>query len=68
MYTAGKTLSPELGEGRLSDLFKDLSCAEIETILNEAAQIALADGGREIRLDDITEAAAKINVNIHQKK
>ncbi len=68
MYTAGKTLSPELGEGRLSDLFKDLSCAEIETILNEAAQIALADGGREIRPDDITEAAAKINVNIHQKK
>ena len=68
LYTAGKTLSPELGEGRLSDMFKDLSCAEIETILNEAAQIALTDGGREITPADITEAAAKIDVNIHQKK
>lgn len=67
LYTAGKTLSAELGEGRLSDMFKDLSCAEIETILNEAAQIALTDGGREITPADIAEAAAKIDVNIHQK-
>ena len=49
-------------------MFKDLSCAEIETILNEAAQIALTDGGREITPADIAEAAAKIDVNIHQKK
>lgn len=62
LYTAGKQLSPELGEGRLSDLFRDLSCAEIETVLNEAASIALADGGREIRLSDVTEAAEKIGV------
>ena len=68
IYTSGKQLSEELGEGRLSDLFRDLSCAEIETVLNEAASIASADGGREIRLADITEAAAKIDVKLNQKK
>ena len=64
LYTADKKLSPDLGEGRLSDLFKDLSCAEIETILNESASIAMADGGREITLGDITEAAKKVDVKI----
>ena len=68
IYTAGKNLSPDLGEGRLSDLFKDLSCAEIETILNEAAQIALTDGGREIRMSDIMDAGEKTGINLHQKK
>ncbi len=64
LYTAGKTFSSELGEGRLSDMFKDLSCAEIETVLNEAASIALTDGGREITQADVTEAAKKIDVKL----
>ena len=68
LYTAGKSLSDDLGEGRLSDIFKDLSCAEIETILNEAAQIALTDGGRSITAADILDAAEKIDVNLHVKK
>ncbi len=68
MYTAGKQLSDELGEGRLSDMFKDLSCAEIETILNESASIALSDGGRAIGLADITVAASKIDVKLNVKK
>ena len=49
-------------------MFKDLSCAEIETILNEAAQIALNDGGRSITSADIIKAAEKIDVNLHVKK
>ena len=68
MYTAGRTISDELGEGRLSDMFKDLSCAEIETILNESASIALSDGGRAITAADITEAARKIDVKLNTKK
>ena len=68
LYTADKRLSSELGEGRLSDLFKDLSCAEIETILNESASIALADGGREISAADIAESAKKIDVKLSGHK
>ena len=68
LYTADKKLSPELGEGRLSDLFKDMSCAEIETILNESASIALADGGREIRPADVAEAVKKIDIQPSGRK
>ena len=68
LYTADKKLSPELGEGRLSDLFKDLSCAEIETILNESASIAMADNGREITLNDVTAAAKKVDVKLSSHK
>lgn len=68
IYTKGKRISDNLGEERLSDMFKDLSCAEIETIINEASQLALRDGGREIRPEDIIEAAAKIDVKLNHKK
>lgn len=64
MYTNGKKLSADLGEGRLSDMFKDLSCAEIETVLNEAAAIAFTDGNREITHGDIIEAAKKTDVRL----
>lgn len=64
LYTAGKELSDDLGEGRLSDLFKDLSCSEIETILNESASIAYADGNRAVTFNDIAEAAKKIDVKL----
>lgn len=68
LYTAGKTLSAELGEGRLSDMFKDLSCAEIETILNEAASISLAKNAQEITISDIAAASEKIGVKINAHK
>ncbi len=64
LYSAGKVLSDDLGEGRLSDLFKDLSCSEIETILNESASIAYADGNRAVTFNDIAEAAKKIDVKL----
>lgn len=64
LYTAGKTLDDDLGEGRLSDLFRDLSCSEIETVLNESASIAYTDGGRAISFNDIVEAAKKIDVKL----
>ena len=68
LYTKGKQLSPDLGEGRLSDMFKDLSCAEIETILNESASIALAKNAQEITLSDICAAAEKIGVKLVSHK
>ncbi len=68
LYTEGRKLAPDLGEGRLSDLFKDLSCAEIETVLNEAASIALSDGNREITAADLAEAAKKIDIRTNPKK
>ena len=68
LYTNGKQLSPDLGEGRLSDMFKDLSCAEIETILNKSASIALAKNAQEITLSDISAAADKIGVKLVSHK
>ena len=68
LYTTGRTLSDELNENRLAELFKDLSAAEIETVLNESASIAYAAGGREITLNDINEAAGKIGVKIKIEK
>lgn len=68
LYTTGRTLSDELNENRLAELFKDLSAAEIETVLNESASIAYAAGGREITLTDINEAAGKIGVKIKTGK
>ena len=68
LYTAGKTLTADLGEGRLSDMFKDLSCAEIETILNEAASISLAKNAQEITISDIAAASEKIGVKINVHK
>ena len=65
LYTSGKKLSAELGEDRLSDMFKDLSCAEIETILNEAASISLAKNAAEITISDILAASEKIDVKIN---
>ena len=68
LYTEGRRLAPDLGEGRLSDMFKDMSGAEIETVLNESASIALADGDREITAADIAEAAKKIDIKTNTKK
>ena len=49
-------------------MFKDLSCAEIETILNESASIALAKNAQEITLSDISAAADKIGVKLVSHK
>ena len=68
LYTAGKTLSAELGEGRLSDMFKDLSCADIETILNEAASVSLVKNAQEVTISDIAAASEKIGVKIYVHK
>ncbi len=68
LYAAGRKFSDELSENRLADLFKDMSAAEIETVLNESASIAYAAGGRDIIFADISEAAGKINVKIKTTK
>ena len=68
LYSAGKPLSAELTETKLADMFMNLSCAEIETVLNESASIALTAGGREITSEDIIEAAGKIGVKLTGRK
>lgn len=68
LYTAGKPMSSELTETKLADMFTNLSCAEIETVLNESASIALTAGGREITSEDIIEAAGKIGVKLTGRK
>ena len=67
LYTQGKKLANDLDEDRLSDMFRDLSCAEIETVLNEAASIAVAKNRQEISLQDIKAAAQKIDVKLSEK-
>ena len=67
LYTQGKKLANDLDEDRLSDMFRDLSCAEIETVLNEAASIAVAKNRQEISLQDINAAAQKIDVKLSEK-
>ena len=68
LYTAGKPMSSELTETKLAEMFTNLSCAEIETVLNESASIALTAGGREITSEDIIEAAGKIGVKLTVRK
>ena len=49
-------------------MFKDLSCAEIETILNEAASVSLAKNAQEVTISDIAAASEKIGVKINVHK
>lgn len=69
IYTQGKKLSDEVDSRILVTAFDGLSCAAIETILNEAQAIAEQHGGA-IMLSHILEAAQKagcrINIKVHK--
>lgn len=67
IYTVNKHLSNELSDDVLSGIFDGLSCAAVETILNEASTIARATGSNEITLNDIAEAANKANLKLKIK-
>ncbi len=67
IYSKGKSISPELEKSLLVSAFDGLSCAAIETILNEAQAICQQHGG-SITMDHILAAAqktgSKLNIRI----
>jgi len=65
LYAGAKKLSPEVtGEG-LAAAFDGLSCAAIETILNEASTIASMHGREAMTMDDVVVAARKANCKLN---
>lgn len=69
MYTSKKHLDSKINKESLAKCFDKLSCAAIETILNESEVIAETNGRDEIIMEDIVEAGKKTNtVNIKISK
>ncbi|MCQ2492251.1 MAG: AAA family ATPase [Lachnospiraceae bacterium] len=48
LYTIGKGISSDLDKEESAKSFEGLSCAAIETIINEASSMAIHNGGRTI--------------------
>lgn len=68
MYTQNKKLDTKIQKEQLAKCFEHLSCAAIETILNEAAMEAEIKEKETISIEDIAEAGRKTNtVNIKIK-
>lgn len=61
MYTKNKKLDDKIKIKELSKCFENLSCAAIETVLNEATIIAETKGKSNITIEDIAEAGKKTN-------
>ena len=61
MYTKNKKLDDKIKIEELSKCFENLSCAAIETVLNEATIIAETKGKSNITIEDIAEAGRKTN-------
>ncbi|MDY5931894.1 MAG: AAA family ATPase, partial [Candidatus Ornithospirochaeta sp.] len=59
IYTRSKKLMPDVDIAGLAGLFEGLSCAAIESILNEAQAISERRGGDGISLDDVIEAGKR---------
>lgn len=67
LYTerAGRTLSPDLAQERLTEAFEGLSCAEVEAVLNTAASDALAVRGEAlITAEGVHDAALRTGVRL----
>ena len=67
IYTKNKKIDSRLPIEKLSEAFEGLSCSQIETILNEAAMIASANGSAEIKEADIA-AAIRRTCNVSPSK
>jgi cell division protease FtsH len=63
MYGKGKKYASDLSSEVLSRAFNGLSCAAIETILNEASALVSLEKREEITRDDIVRAARKTGSN-----
>ena len=68
LYTKNKSLAEEINKEKLAECFENLSCSAIETILNEAAMIALLEKNEKISMDNIIKATQKTNCYINLKK
>lgn len=60
MYSKGKTPSSEIDEKELSRLFKNFSCAQIESVLNRAAIISSQENRASFTMNDIKTALQEI--------
>ena len=68
LYTKNKQLSKDINTDKLAECFDKLSCAAIETILNEAAILATMEKQEELTVKNIIEASARTGVKIDVKK
>ena len=68
LYTKEKILSQNIDKKKMAEAFENLSSSSIETILNEAAMIAIIENKEEISLENIIVAAKKTNCNINLRK
>ena len=64
MYARGKTLATGLTSNALADATEGLSCAAIETLLNEAAALADMEGAPSISATHLKRAADKVGVQL----
>ena len=65
LYTKGKVFSSDVSAEMLVQAFDGLSCAAIETILNEAQALCQMTGGSSISMDHILEAAQKTGAKLN---
>lgn len=68
IYTKNKRLDKNIPSSKLADVFDELSCSAIETILNEASMTATLSSREIIAIEDIIVAAKKTKCNINLKK
>ena len=68
LYTKGKVLAPELTPEALATAFDGLSCAAIETILNQAQALCQMTGSPAIGLDHIVTAAQKTGARLNVRR
>ena len=68
LYTKGKVLAPELTPETLAAAFDGLSCAAIETILNQAQALCQMTGSTAIGPDHIATAAQKTGSKLNMRR
>lgn len=56
MYCKNKAFEDECKEEKLAELFKDFSCAKIESVLNKASLLASQNEREKFNLDDVYNA------------
>ena len=60
LYTNKKKLDDSIDKSRLAKTFIGMSCAKIETILNEASMLAMLENNEVIKMENIKEAEKKV--------
>ena len=68
IYTKGKTLAPDVTPEILVSAFDGLSCAAIETILNQAQALCQMSGSPAIGMEQILTAAQKTGARLNVRR